>query len=69
METGKADKKYLQPMYDKLNTAIRAIDEEHLIFYEPTLSDYIHIDAGFEHGELVVIINQFDASSWGRAFQ
>ena len=31
---GIADRKYLQPMYDDINLAVRAVDTEHLILFQ-----------------------------------
>eukprot|EP01126_Amoeba_proteus_P034740 TRINITY_DN3472_c0_g2_i1.p1 TRINITY_DN3472_c0_g2~~TRINITY_DN3472_c0_g2_i1.p1 ORF type:complete len:254 (-),score=29.82 TRINITY_DN3472_c0_g2_i1:129-890(-) len=36
-------------MYDYLASRIRKNDLSHIIFYEPTLIDYAHMDAGFTH--------------------
>jgi len=36
IEPGKTDKKYLQPLYQRLNTVIRGIDTEKILFFEPT---------------------------------
>jgi len=44
-----ADRKHLAPLYEKLNQAIRSIDNDHLIFYEPIVIDYIRRQAGFDH--------------------
>lgn len=33
---GHSDNKYLQPLYGTLHDVIRAVDKEHLLFYEPT---------------------------------
>jgi endoglycosylceramidase len=35
LKSGETDKKYLQPMYERLHKEIRQIDDEHMIFYEP----------------------------------
>lgn len=42
-----ADKENLAPMYDQLNTAIRQVDDQHLIFFEPVTWDDLGV--GFEH--------------------
>eukprot|EP01130_Rhizamoeba_saxonica_P007725 TRINITY_DN3133_c0_g1_i2.p1 TRINITY_DN3133_c0_g1~~TRINITY_DN3133_c0_g1_i2.p1 ORF type:complete len:515 (-),score=85.88 TRINITY_DN3133_c0_g1_i2:469-2013(-) len=44
---GETDKKLLQPMYEKLNNAIRAQDDQKLVFFEPSLIDYAHTTNGF----------------------
>lgn len=38
---GYTDLHYLQPMYDVLAGAIRAVDREHIILFEPAVSDYV----------------------------
>jgi len=44
---GVAGKKNLAPLYDCLNTAIRSVDENTLIFYEPvTWSVYLNSEHG-----------------------
>lgn len=34
---GVADPRNLMPMYEKLHSTIRKIDDEHIIFFEPTI--------------------------------
>ncbi|EFA75181.1 hypothetical protein PPL_11255 [Heterostelium album PN500] len=46
---GVADKKNLQPMYDRLNTGIRSIDSEHIIFFESVTWDELPKGVGFDH--------------------
>eukprot|EP01125_Pyxidicula_operculata_P015605 TRINITY_DN5320_c0_g1_i1.p1 TRINITY_DN5320_c0_g1~~TRINITY_DN5320_c0_g1_i1.p1 ORF type:complete len:517 (-),score=117.21 TRINITY_DN5320_c0_g1_i1:100-1650(-) len=46
---GKADLEHLQPMYDYLSSRIRTADTTKLIFFEPTLIDYVHVSPGFTH--------------------
>ena len=36
VEQGRAEKKNLIPLYDKVSAAIRQVDDEHMIFYEPS---------------------------------
>lgn len=36
---GKADKENLVPMYERVASAIRLVDDEHLIFFEPAVTD------------------------------
>lgn len=38
--SGKADKKYLQPMYERLHKAIRENDNSTIVLYEPAVTDY-----------------------------
>jgi len=45
---GRADKVVLEPHYKQLHTAIRLIDDQHIIFYEPVTWDLI--PCGFEQG-------------------
>ena len=48
MIPGYADKYNLGPMYDNLNTYIRKIDDQHIVFFEPvTWDDFIPM--GFDH--------------------
>ena len=35
-----AERKNLQPMYQRLNTAVRSVDQHHLVFFEPVTWDY-----------------------------
>lgn len=42
-----ADRDYLQPLYDYINSRIRAIDENHIIFYEQSLIDEPASISGF----------------------
>ncbi|HID91454.1 TPA: hypothetical protein EYP44_05800 [Candidatus Bathyarchaeota archaeon] len=37
VEQGLADRENLSPLYEKLASAIRSVDDEHIIFYEPAL--------------------------------
>lgn len=48
---GVTDRKYLQPMYDDINTAIRAVDREHLILFQGVTWEIFGIGEryGFEH--------------------
>eukprot|EP01094_Clydonella_sp_ATCC50884_P025311 TRINITY_DN6604_c0_g2_i1.p1 TRINITY_DN6604_c0_g2~~TRINITY_DN6604_c0_g2_i1.p1 ORF type:complete len:554 (+),score=159.76 TRINITY_DN6604_c0_g2_i1:65-1663(+) len=48
LKPGLADTQNLAPMYEHLNDAIREIDNEHVIFFEPAVSDLFH--SGFEQG-------------------
>jgi len=45
----KADVINLMPMYQNLHTVIRELDDEHIIFFEPTVSDLV-IECGFHDG-------------------
>lgn len=45
---GRAEALYLQPMYEYLNTAIRAVDDEKIIFFEGLTIDYF--PSGFTAG-------------------
>eukprot|EP01136_Pigoraptor_vietnamica_P017236 Opistho-1_new@62129 len=45
-DPGHADKKNLQPLYEKLHSAIREIDMQHIVFYEPVQTDAV-FHAGF----------------------
>jgi endoglycosylceramidase len=38
---GFADKMNLEPLYNNLNRAIRKIDQNHIIFYEPITWDVV----------------------------
>jgi endoglycosylceramidase len=46
---GVADKKNLEPMYQQLHKAIRAADEDHIVFFEHSLAD-IAGRSGFKEG-------------------
>ncbi|KNC51965.1 endoglycoceramidase [Thecamonas trahens ATCC 50062] len=46
LEFGVAGRKNLAPMYEKINAAIRSVDDEHLVFYEDAVSNQGH--AGFD---------------------
>mmetsp|Transcript_25536 Transcript_25536/g.64093 ORF Transcript_25536/g.64093 Transcript_25536/m.64093 type:complete len:525 (-) Transcript_25536:47-1621(-) len=46
---GLADKRNLQPLYSELNSAIRSVDENHIVFFEPIVSDY-YWETGLETG-------------------
>ena len=48
VEQGLADKINLAPLYERLAAAIRQVDQEHMIFYEPALVDITPL--GFQHG-------------------
>ena len=37
LHIGVADPKNLMPMYEKLHTAIREVDDRHIILFEPTI--------------------------------
>ncbi len=39
LEPGWADAHLLAPLYAKLHTAIRAVDTQHVIFFEPCVAD------------------------------
>ena len=39
---GANNDKYLLPFYRKLNSKIREMDDESLVFYEPIVSDFIN---------------------------
>mmetsp|Transcript_2449 Transcript_2449/g.3566 ORF Transcript_2449/g.3566 Transcript_2449/m.3566 type:complete len:518 (-) Transcript_2449:1817-3370(-) len=45
---GHADKTYLMPFYKRINEAIRSVDNETIVFYEPMVSDVTTV--GFESG-------------------
>eukprot|EP00003_Mantamonas_plastica_P024694 TRINITY_DN4650_c0_g1_i1.p1 TRINITY_DN4650_c0_g1~~TRINITY_DN4650_c0_g1_i1.p1 ORF type:complete len:512 (-),score=166.55 TRINITY_DN4650_c0_g1_i1:62-1426(-) len=45
---GKPEKELLQPMYEKVHEAIRKVDNEKIIFYEPTVDNIGHV--GFTQG-------------------
>jgi hypothetical protein len=51
MTTGVADRRYLQPMYDEVNTGIRSVDQSHLIFFESVTWEIVDFGAsfGFSH--------------------
>lgn len=40
IDMGLSDKKNLVPLYNRLTDAIRAIDPDHIVFFEPSVSDY-----------------------------
>lgn len=40
IDMGYTDRHYLAPLYTKLHDAIRTIDDQHIIFFEPAVSDY-----------------------------
>lgn len=48
LKTGYADQQNLAPMYTNLHNAIRTIDDQHIIFFEPAVSDLFH--SGFTEG-------------------
>jgi hypothetical protein len=37
---GRADKRNLRPLYDEVNAAIRSVDQDHIVFFEPIVTDY-----------------------------
>jgi len=37
LEPGRTDAKYLQPLYDRLSSVVRANDPQRLVFYEPAV--------------------------------
>lgn len=39
LESGYVDRTYLMPMYKKLHEIIRQVDDQHIIFYEPSIFD------------------------------
>lgn len=39
LESGYVDKTYLMPMYRKLHEIIRQVDDQHILFYEPSIFD------------------------------
>jgi len=45
---GTSDKKYLMPLYSKVNDYIRKVDDDHIIMFEPIVSDFSIV--GLEHG-------------------
>eukprot|EP01138_Halocafeteria_seosinensis_P007281 gb/GECG01007444.1/.p1 GENE.gb/GECG01007444.1/~~gb/GECG01007444.1/.p1 ORF type:complete len:562 (+),score=47.45 gb/GECG01007444.1/:1-1686(+) len=48
---GLADKQNLAPLYDQLYTAIRRNDPNHIVFYEPTITESSLLQSpGFKHG-------------------
>eukprot|EP00499_Haloplacidia_sp_CaronLabIsolate_P008816 CAMPEP_0196780524 /NCGR_PEP_ID=MMETSP1104-20130614/7941_1 /TAXON_ID=33652 /ORGANISM="Cafeteria sp., Strain Caron Lab Isolate" /LENGTH=527 /DNA_ID=CAMNT_0042150735 /DNA_START=6 /DNA_END=1589 /DNA_ORIENTATION=- len=48
---GKADRENLVPLYERLHAAIREVDDERIVFYEPTVSEsYLRQSVGFEMG-------------------
>eukprot|EP01116_Phalansterium_solitarium_P022334 TRINITY_DN7331_c0_g1_i1.p1 TRINITY_DN7331_c0_g1~~TRINITY_DN7331_c0_g1_i1.p1 ORF type:complete len:510 (+),score=172.13 TRINITY_DN7331_c0_g1_i1:1018-2547(+) len=49
LQSGKADRSHLQPMYERLHKIIRNNDDEHIIFYEKALSDIV-FPSGFSSG-------------------
>ncbi|KAL9649766.1 hypothetical protein ABK040_009581 [Willaertia magna] len=49
-QTGKADRVNLMPLYKQVNSAIRKADKNHIILFEPTVSDLL--SAGFESSPL-----------------
>lgn len=59
---GYADTNFLYPMYQTLNTAIRNIDNEHIIFYEPAVSDIT--PSGFTQGPGGPVYNDRQAYSY-----
>ncbi|XP_046846995.1 endoglycoceramidase-like [Xenia sp. Carnegie-2017] len=47
LEPTVADKQYLSPVYDNLAKAIRTVDKDHCIFFEPVT--WANFGAGFDH--------------------
>jgi endoglycosylceramidase len=45
---GRTDKEYLAPLYQRLHAAIRTVDNDHIIFFEPCVFD--EGQSGFEEG-------------------
>ena len=40
---GVADKRLLQPLYEKLHTTIRQVGDQHMIMFEPITFDYVPV--------------------------
>jgi len=45
--SGKADTINLQPLYNYVSDIIRQVDQNKIVFYEPTTTDYGHTHTGF----------------------
>ena len=41
MKVGFVDKTYLEPMYKKLHDVIRQVDDKRIIFFEPSVADFL----------------------------
>jgi endoglycosylceramidase len=48
LERGKSDRENLMPLYKKVHEELRQVDDQHMLFYEPMVSDLNVI--GFESG-------------------
>ncbi|CAF3840020.1 unnamed protein product [Rotaria sordida] len=48
LEVGRVDQEYLAPVYKQLHEAIRQVDDQHLIFFEPCSFDLL--ETGFTEG-------------------
>eukprot|EP01096_Ripella_sp_DP13-Kostka_P014216 TRINITY_DN634_c0_g1_i4.p1 TRINITY_DN634_c0_g1~~TRINITY_DN634_c0_g1_i4.p1 ORF type:complete len:536 (-),score=168.48 TRINITY_DN634_c0_g1_i4:53-1615(-) len=62
LDPGLSDRENLQPMYQKIATAIRTVDQGHIIFFEPAVSDYFH--SGFTQGPQGPSYNYLQAFSY-----
>eukprot|EP01094_Clydonella_sp_ATCC50884_P014736 TRINITY_DN2523_c2_g1_i1.p1 TRINITY_DN2523_c2_g1~~TRINITY_DN2523_c2_g1_i1.p1 ORF type:complete len:564 (-),score=118.85 TRINITY_DN2523_c2_g1_i1:864-2555(-) len=62
LDMGYADTKNLAPLYDRVNAAIRQVDDEHIVFFEPAVSDFFK--SGFSQGPGGAAYNDRQAYSY-----